>query len=319
MGAVNCPGCGVQINFSEKHIGRKVKCPACGILLTIPTQTSEAEQSDVIAFPCPSCGKGFRVPRSYAGKKARCKACGASMQVPAEDQVSPPAPQPAVTRPESPAAKPPAADIQEVPEPEPISAEVVNAVANNASPQDDSPDVPPAAPDSPDVPQVASTTSKDNIWPEVRRRAAKGLLDFVLFRRLLITSVTMVIWLAISVVTLVTAVSYGDTVGTIPYLPGKAGYWIAIAAILIIVRILCETFVVLFRINDSTTDVVTDFGISGRQGKVVNSIGRNIVDFLLLRSMIIIYVTVIPWLVVSAIILLRPLQPTSPSRWINAP
>jgi len=223
------------------------------------------------------------------------------------------------------ASQQPAADIQETPKPEPISAEVVDTVeVVDATEVVDTVEIveevdavgatPPPQDNSPDIPTAAST---ENVWPEIGRRIAQKLLDFLLFRRFLTTSITIAIWLLVSVVTIASAMLYVDKAGAIPYLPGKAGHWIALGATLVIVRILCEAFVLVFRINSSTTDVVTDLGISG-QGKVVHPIGRRVLDFLILRSMAIVYVTAVAWLIGSLIILFRPLQPANPYRWMVA-
>ena len=207
-----------------------------------------------IQFTCPSCGKGLRSPENLAGQSARCPQCGLVVSVPSPS--SPPSP----ATPPSPAVPP----SVPAPAPPPSSAEVPKPGFDFEEPpsdddwSDEAADMPPLH--SPVVSPAAAAT----------RSAASGntFLDFVLFRRMIAPVIIQIIfWLSVAGFLITGAISLIGGVGIL--LDGDvlwrlrlpAGLFGIISGLMTVVagplvaRILSETFILFFRMNETLTDI----------------------------------------------------------------
>ena len=181
----------------------------------------------MLDFPCPGCGKNIQTKDEFAGKTARCPSCQTKFVVPGPSG--------------SFAASPPAA-----PAPPPVSQPARDTQANfDEEPvrpsRFEEPEKTPSSMDAPrPTPSATSTTLK----------------DFLAFRRMVVPLIIQVIfWLGVGLFVLAGLISMISGISR----PGERilillGFlWIIFGPI--VWRIYCEVLIVIFRINETLTDI----------------------------------------------------------------
>ncbi|VTR92131.1 Uncharacterized protein OS=Singulisphaera acidiphila (strain ATCC BAA-1392 / DSM 18658 / VKM B-2454 / MOB10) GN=Sinac_3185 PE=4 SV=1 [Gemmata massiliana] len=86
---VLCPGCGVQLSFSDDQPAGQSQCPKCSFPFTVPSLAPPepaAAEAPKLRFACPTCRKVYKSNGGDAGKKMVCKQCGAKVIIPEAPQ-----------------------------------------------------------------------------------------------------------------------------------------------------------------------------------------------------------------------------------------
>ena len=278
-----------------------------------------------IRFNCAGCGKEFTVADNLAGKRARCNHCGQPVQIPElETPASPPqendlpkdpppvAPEPPKRSvpppvPEQMPEAPPPASVPPPPPADPpaAAADPAQAVAAPPVAPGTQPSAPPVAPPAAEpLPAAASTAGPRS---DGLRRMGTCVLDFLLFRIQITTSLTIGIWALMWAVTIPLAINHTELAEWIPLPAAEAWFWLAVFGVLVLERILCEGFVILHRINNSTTDVAHSLGFRrGTAAGAARITGRWLWEVFTLQSLVFVLVVQIVWIIGTIYLLFMP-------------